>query len=102
MFHGIFVSAKLELNFDSLFETLETPITLLLLECWDSQELIDRLFGVVCLQLFRIVILVLDVDVTPLFLFVILILKVISRIWSVHRQFLKDSASLTAQDLTPA
>jgi hypothetical protein len=80
VFHGIFVSAKLELDFDSLFETLEAPIALLLLECWDSQELIDRLFGTVCLQLFRIVILVLDVDVAPLFLFIILIFKVISRI----------------------
>jgi hypothetical protein len=79
MFHGIFVAAQLELDLDGLFEALEAPVALLLLEGWYSQEFFDSLFGVVGLQLFGIVVFVLDVDIAALFFFVILIFEVVPR-----------------------
>lgn len=56
---------------------INLPVTFILLQRGDSEKLFDCLFGVVDLYLFRIIVFVLDADVTRLVVVFILILKII-------------------------
>lgn len=89
------VARQLELKLDGLLETLKSPgwmsaspwvdlqatavpVRLLLLQRRYAQELVYRGLWVVCLDLLRIVVLVLDVDVAALLLVWIFILEVVA------------------------
>jgi hypothetical protein len=53
------------------------PVALLFFQRWDTQELVYCGFCVICLQLFRIVVFVLDVNVAGLLFVIVFVLEVI-------------------------
>lgn len=80
------VTLQLELQLYGLLETLEAPVTLLLLHGGDSQELLDGIIGLRGLDLLGIVVLILNVDVARVVLALICIreLKVILLVRLLH------------------
>ena len=82
MFDGIIVAAQSELELDGLLEAFEAPVSLLFLQCWDTEKFIYRLARIVCLELFGVVVLVLDVDITALRFVVVFVFKVVPELWS--------------------
>ena len=77
MYTHIFVLPNAKLGLDSLLQRFESPLALLLLQRWHTQELCDCLLRIVCLELLRVIVLVLDVDGLIIIVIVILVLKVI-------------------------
>lgn len=60
-----------------MLETFEAPVALLFFECWNTQKLVYRLSWVIGFELFRIVVFVLNVDITALWLIIVFVLEVV-------------------------
>ena len=74
----LLILAKLELELYGLLETLEPPFCLVLLQRGDSKKLLYRILGIGELELLRVVVLVLDIDISRLFIVVVFVLEVVS------------------------
>lgn len=84
MLDGIFVSAECEFNLDSLLETFEAPVALRLFQGWNTEEFLHSFFRAIGLQLLRVVVLVLDINIASLRFIIVFVLKVIPLILSVR------------------
>lgn len=73
----LIIFAKLEFQFDGLFQALESPFAFLFFQGRDTQELPNRLFRAGQFHLFGIVVFILDIDVTGVFVVVFLVLEVV-------------------------
>lgn len=77
MNYGIVVFTQSEFQLNCLFQTFETPVSFLLFYGGYSQEFIDGFFWTIDFELFRIVVLVFDVDISLGRFVVVLVVKVI-------------------------
>jgi hypothetical protein len=60
-----------------LFEAFESPFPLFRFEWGDAQEFENRIFWVRDLELLGVVVLVLDVDISRIFIVIVFVLKVV-------------------------